>query len=164
MQTFLPYSDFKRSVECLDNKRLGKQRVEAFQIIKVIIGERTSGGFVNHPIMKMWKGYSNALMLYKNLCIEEWIKRGFNNNMEISNIEGKEDITMPLWLGDERLHSSHRANLLRKDYQFYSKYDWKEKDMNYEFIDYYWCNEYWSNKGDTIKSQKFKKIYKMKKN
>ena len=32
MQTFLPYADFKRSAESLDNKRLGKQRVEAMQI------------------------------------------------------------------------------------------------------------------------------------
>ena len=27
MQTFMPYSDIKKSVECLDYKRLGKQRV-----------------------------------------------------------------------------------------------------------------------------------------
>lgn len=140
MQTFLPYSDFKKSVKCLDDKRLGKQRVEAYQIIKVITDERTSGGFINHPIMKMWKDYSNALTLYKNLCIEEWISRGFNNNMEINIIT--ENIVMPVWLGNEKLHSSHRANLLRKDYDFYSRYNWKEKDMNYKFINYYWCNEY----------------------
>lgn len=93
--------------------------------------------------MKMWKGYSNALLLYKNLCIKEWVKRGFNNNMEISDIK-EAIIVMPPWLGDERLHSSHRANLLRKDYNFYSKYNWKEKYINYELIDYFWCNDYWN--------------------
>jgi len=33
MQTFLPYPDLRDSVACLDNKRLGKQRVEAMQIL-----------------------------------------------------------------------------------------------------------------------------------
>jgi hypothetical protein len=32
MQTFLPYPDFRESLESLDNKRLGKQRVEALQL------------------------------------------------------------------------------------------------------------------------------------
>lgn len=32
MNTFLPYADFQKSAQCLDNKRLGKQRVEAWQI------------------------------------------------------------------------------------------------------------------------------------
>ena len=34
MQTFLPYPDFARSARCLDNRRLGKQRVESYQILR----------------------------------------------------------------------------------------------------------------------------------
>lgn len=34
MQTFLPYPDFARSAACLDRQRLGKQRLEAFQILQ----------------------------------------------------------------------------------------------------------------------------------
>lgn len=37
MNTFLPSPDFKRSAEILDDKRLGKQRVEAMQILKINI-------------------------------------------------------------------------------------------------------------------------------
>ena len=37
---------------------------------------------------------------------------------------------MPHWLGDEAFHSSHRANLLRKDYKFYSQYEWEEDSSN----------------------------------
>ena len=33
MQTFLPYPDFKKSLQTLDYRRLGKQRIEAYQII-----------------------------------------------------------------------------------------------------------------------------------
>ena len=35
MQTFLPYSSFTESAKILDWRRLGKQRVEGMQIIKV---------------------------------------------------------------------------------------------------------------------------------
>ena len=52
MQTFLPYADFKKSAQCLDYKRLGKQRVEAFQVYKIVSGQRTTGGWINHPIVK----------------------------------------------------------------------------------------------------------------
>ena len=44
MQTFLPYKSFERSVQVLDNKRLGKQRVEAFQILNVLQNNPTKSG------------------------------------------------------------------------------------------------------------------------
>jgi hypothetical protein len=33
---------------------------------------------------------------------------------------------MPFWINDERLFSSHRSNLLRKDQEWYGKFGWKE--------------------------------------
>lgn len=36
MQTFLPYPDFNESARVLDDKRLGKQRVECLQILNVL--------------------------------------------------------------------------------------------------------------------------------
>lgn len=36
MQTFLPYPNFVESAKCLDDKRLGKQRVECLQILNVL--------------------------------------------------------------------------------------------------------------------------------
>ena len=75
MQTFLPYKSFKNSLQSLDWRRLGKQRVEAHQILNVLLGRTTTKGWVNHPITKMWKGYEPSLQLYFNLCVEEWINR-----------------------------------------------------------------------------------------
>lgn len=40
MQTFLPYADYEQSAAVLDQKRLGKQRVETLQIMQVLLGER----------------------------------------------------------------------------------------------------------------------------
>lgn len=36
MQTFLPYPDFKKSAQCLDYQRLGKQRLECKQILQTL--------------------------------------------------------------------------------------------------------------------------------
>lgn len=37
MQTFLPYPDFCGTALVLDRKRLGKQRVEALQVLRGLI-------------------------------------------------------------------------------------------------------------------------------
>ncbi len=123
MQTFLPYSDFDESVACLDYRRLGKQRVEAYQILRTLRNKKS--GWKNHPAVLMWKGYESALSLYMNKCIIEWKRRGYNNTMKLCQITEK--VKYPKWIGKEKFHASHRSNLLRKDSVFYSQYGWKEK-------------------------------------
>ena len=128
MQTFLPYSDFIESAKILDNKRLGKQRVEAFQILKALRGDYSkTGAWENHPATRMWRGYSPSLTIYMNICIQEWCRRGFNNTMKKINIKNNRIISPP-WLGDPDFHASHRSNLLRKDPEFYGQYDWSESN------------------------------------
>ncbi len=125
MQTFLPYPNLKKSLKCLDSQRLGKQRVEAFQILNILLNRTEKKGWKNHPAVKMWAGYENALKLYFNKAVKLWISRGYKNNMKLEIIEGK--IRFPEWFGNEKFHSSHKSNLLRKDNEFYSKFKWKEK-------------------------------------
>jgi hypothetical protein len=36
------------------------------------------------------------------------------------------DLVLPPWWGDERLHASHRSNLLRKDPAHYGRFGWAE--------------------------------------
>ena len=126
MQTFLPHSNFQQTAEMLDWRRLGKQRVEGMQIINTILNPKQKG-WQKHPIVIMWTPYVQALMLYTNTIINEWIKRGYNNNMKLYEFSS---IEMPHWLGDEAFHSSHRANLLRKDYEHYSQFGWEENPEN----------------------------------
>jgi len=128
MQTFLPYPSFTKTFKTLDYRRLGKQRVEAKQILNVLLDRTTTKGWRNHPIVRMWQGYEPALQLYHNLCINEWINQGYNNNMELEEIT--EPIIFPHWLGNKSFHSSHRANLLRKDLEYYSQFDWIENPIN----------------------------------
>jgi len=128
MQTFLPYPSMGKSVRSLDYRRLGKQRVEAFQILNALAGK--SKGWTNHPATRMWRGYEAALGWYKDLCIEEWIRRGYKNTMQTESYVGA--IVMPEWLGREDIHASHRSNLLRKDPDFYGVLGWDEPhDLEY---------------------------------
>jgi hypothetical protein len=84
MQTFLPYSSFMKSARVLDNKRLGKQRVECLQILQTLQKKKENPNakiaWANHPIVKMWEGYEDALFYYHNRIILEWKVRGFKDN------------------------------------------------------------------------------------
>ena len=127
MQTFLPYSDFQESLSCLDDKRLGKQRVEAMQIINILTGKNPTAAWKNHPAVRMWKGYEYALKHYHNLAVEEWVRRGKNNTMKLYGVTPS-IVETPSWVFDPRLLISHRCNLLRKDFDYYvqkfgDKYD-----------------------------------------
>lgn len=128
MQTFLPYSDFKKSTSVLDWKRLGKQRSEAKQILTVI---KNGGSWRNHPAVLMWVGHEESLKLYLKTMIEEWVDRGYNNTMDIPIISS-ENIIHPEWLGNELIHLSHRSKLLQKNKDFYSKF------WDVPYIPYLW--------------------------
>ena len=131
MQTFLPYADFARSAQVLDNARLGKQRSEALTILRIVDQRTEKRGWRKHPAVLMWQRYAEALKLYMNTCIEEWTARGFKNNIPLEKIDQRK-LVFPWWLGRKELHASHRANLLRKDSDFYGKYGWSEDpQMNY---------------------------------
>ena len=136
MQTFLPYWDFTLTAKCLDYKRLGKQRVEAWQIYQIVSGRRTTGGWINHPAVKMWKGYPDYLAKYYNEMLREWIYRGYNNTMKPISLSDS-GLIQPSWFGDDQLRYSHRSNLLRKDYDFYKQYNWSIPSD----LAYYWPEE-----------------------
>jgi len=133
MQTFLPYQDFTKSAECLDYKRLGKQRVEAFQILNAIEKKKTEVkvSWGNHPAVLMWEGYEEALKEYTNVMITTWVNKGYNNSMQLYIFSN--NIIYPPWLGNKEFHASHRSNLLRKDKLFYSQFKWTEPD-NLEYV------------------------------
>lgn len=128
MQTFLPYPDFRTSLDCLDNKRLGKQRVEAMQLINALEKRQADPNgkpppWFNHPAAQMWLGSIPALKLYHDISIRVWKDRGFKNTMkEYDEYCGQ----FPWWIGNPAFHASHRSNLLRKDPVHYGQFGWTE--------------------------------------
>jgi hypothetical protein len=135
MNTFLPYRSFEESARSLDNKRLGKQRVEVLQLLRAIL-DPNAKGWRNHPCSIMWRGYENSLIRYGVAVCDEWIGRGFKDTCR-EKIQAWEPLARsdddPPWLGDEALHASHRANLLRKDPEYYGRHGWKE-DPTMEYV------------------------------
>ena len=125
MQTFLPYRDFEKSARALDYRRLGKQRVEAWQIYQAI--KDPSYGWQNHPAVKMWRGYENALLYYGMWICLIWRVRGYKDTLydkfvsEMLKQAKPFKITYPPWLGKRSFHISHRSNLLRKDKKYYAQ-------------------------------------------
>ena len=136
MQTFLPYADFKRSAEVLDYRRLGKQRVETWQLIRAINGE--TRGWRNHPAAIMWRDHVPALAVYGATMCQEWIRRGYNDSMLprfeeiISGAPGIQEL--PSWLGNKNFHLSHQSNLLRKFPEHY-RLHWPDVD---DALPYVW--------------------------
>ena len=145
MQTFLPYPDFAQSMEVLDNKRLGKQRVECIQILQALLGLKVVNGevckfkpkgWLNHPATRMWRGYEGALATYALEACDEWRKRGFKDTCEdkIILLTSELPVVYPPWLGNNLIYESHRSNLLRKDPEHYSQFGWTEPSN----LPYYW--------------------------
>ena len=85
MQTFVPFADFEQSARSLDDRRLGKQRVETIQIVRAL----TVPGYAwaSHPAVLMWKGYEEGLGRYGLTCCEVWIERGFGDTCAATIVE-----------------------------------------------------------------------------
>jgi hypothetical protein len=129
MQTFLPVADFDESARLLDSPRLGKQRVETLQVLRAL--ELPDYGWVSHPVVRMWRGRTAALVVYGRAMVREWRSRGFADSTDTLIAEFAPETAaatqdelaaarlLPSWVGVEELHRSHRSNLLAKDPGFY---------------------------------------------
>jgi hypothetical protein len=128
MQTFLPYSDFSKTAKCLDMKRLGKMRVEGMQILMTLTGLNKTNAWINHPAVKMWRGYELALAEYVYALCDEWTGKGYKDTCKekvkniIKTYHSDKPLIMPHWMGSEDFHEAHRSNLLRKNENWYINY------------------------------------------
>jgi hypothetical protein len=112
----------------LDDRRLGKQRVETFQALRALTWPQY--GWKHHPVVRMWRGFVPALVSYGLVCVDEWRARGradatraalleFTGGWEPDWDELHEAGSVPPWVGDEALHLSHRSALVRKEPEHY---------------------------------------------
>jgi IS30 family transposase len=74
IQTFLPYPDFRASALVLDCRRLGKQRVEALQVLRGLVVP--GYGWRRHPAVLMWAGYEEALVRCGLEVCKLWREKG----------------------------------------------------------------------------------------
>ena len=128
MQTFLPYPDFTATAAVLDVRRLGKQRVEALQVLRAMTVP--DYGWRHHPAARMWAGYDEALVRYGLEMCAAWTAGGRADTVAATLVADLGRVArtqpelaaageLPPWLGWEPLHRSHRSALLRKDPAYY---------------------------------------------
>ncbi len=117
VNTFILHPNLWVNSKLIDNTRLGKQRVEAMQILNTLQGSEKQG-WCNHPAVKMWRGYEEFLKCYINSIITEWVNRGFDNNYPL--IETINNPSKPWWWNKQAIHFTHQANLYLKMPHFYA--------------------------------------------
>ena len=84
MQVFSMHYDYHQTAKELDYRRLGKQRVESWQILNTIQKKKnglTKAAWINHPCIKIWYDCELALVNYSIAICEEWIRRGYKDTM-----------------------------------------------------------------------------------
>ncbi|GAC1402959.1 MAG: MSMEG_6728 family protein [Mycobacterium sp.] len=129
MQTFLPYSGFRETARVLDKRRLGKQRVEAIQVLRALTV--ADYGWRHHPAASMWAGYEEALVRYGLDICSVWCELGNADTCAttlVADLAGATGLAVPRaqsdlaaagelppWLGDPAFHCSHQSALVRKD-------------------------------------------------
>lgn len=134
MQTFLPYASFQKSAKELDSKRLNKQILECYQILKVLSSDDPKAAWRNHPAVKMWRDHEFALWNYVQAMIVEADDRGIKTDKNLSNLlelrKEKADqwgSKNPEWMSDSVLMNyvttTHKANLFLKDQVLYPQFE-----------------------------------------
>lgn len=131
--TYLPYPDFQRSVNVLDDELLDEQRLGSVRLLEALLFGCDEGEW--RPSADMWRGFEVCLFHLQLALYAEWRDRGFDDDWVLGhsgavmveggmgqyvtrNADGKLIVSIPPredppWLGDQRLHRSHRAALVR---------------------------------------------------
>lgn len=146
MQTFVPFPDLAMSAQVLDSKRLNKQLLEGRQIYGILTSGKRTGAWVNHPAVKMWRNYDNALYAYLEAVKDECVVRGIQTQKNWDaitelhewNWNRGSNTVMPPWWNDERVHESHRNNLYVKDAEYYSQFSTANRIACCDKCNYFW--------------------------
>lgn len=126
MQTFMPFPTFRDSLLCLDDQRLGKQRVEGLQILNTLSGR--SEGWRAHPAVRMWRGAIPALIEYTLTACELWVARGFADTTadKIYDLHSDDILNSPIhipsWCRNPLVLDSHKAMLYHKNPVYYAQF------------------------------------------
>ena len=141
-------------MEALDNRRLNKQILEAYQILNVLSGQSESGAWRNHPAVLMWKGAEAELYRYAMVAIGVADMRGIKTDKNLANIKAlaKKCGAMwgdgiPAWRKDSftmnKVITTHKVNLYRKDPEHYAEFA-KFEDSIYNIPCCDRCKYYWA--------------------
>ena len=90
---------------------------------------------------EMWVPHAEFLKKYFNLCVLEWVERGYVNNMPFEEVKDENDI--PTFWGDENSHATHCANLFTKRCHLLRKVWMARETQKWIFVDSEMVKEDW---------------------
>lgn len=136
MQVFICDMSMEKSAAILDDKRLNKQIVEAFQIVEDRLPT------LNHPAYLFWKNHKPELRMYMTFLCEEYTKR-FGREHKCSSVCLSPETKDFSFIRDfDIVFLSMKVNLLRKNYDWYSKFFYVNKSVDDYPDGYYWSIPY----------------------
>lgn len=142
MQIFIPFKEPLMVAKCLDKLRLNKQIVECRQIIDAIEGRKK--GWINHPVVKMYRPYKDWLLNY-SLCLAEYVKSEkyretdytsfFHSYRKAVHYSMEADKIRPPFIIDE-LCTQHKKRLYTKNPIHYKEFShFGESEENWYVVD-----------------------------
>lgn len=149
MKTFLTHIGYNKSLQQLDDHRLGAQRVDARKLLMILGGH--SNGYEQHPSIQMWRGWELSLCMYGAAACYQW-RLVRNNECDLyawfadqANWWQRNGISekyapfhdaqepFPPWCKDLDLMRSHRSNLIRMAPLYYS-HKWPNTPENMPYL------------------------------
>lgn len=119
IEIYLPYEDFQKSLECMDVRTLGNQRIESFQLIKTLVWDEPKTSY-SSPVEELWKNHTIALVKYYNMSVDLWKEKGFKNTFpKITNFKFPEEISLPECIGNSNFHRAYQIQLLKENRKHY---------------------------------------------
>lgn len=133
MQTFItstaddPQRAIVETFDMLDQSRLGKQRVEAYQIL-LAFEEHTKKSptkythWLSSPAVRMWEGHLPALTVYGAINCMRWRKLGHDDTLlgqfqlrrRVYLANDPDAVVWPWWFGHPAMVRTHQAKLYYK--------------------------------------------------
>lgn len=138
--TLLPFPNFKKTAAALDDDTLSKQRCDILRLLHHLVG-KDAYGTAPPPasLCAMWRGNEYWLAMFGLACCSEWRQRGKADsilNVFRVFVSAAPEVPPPHWLGDKKLHDSHKSALIRRNNRYYRmRFRWETIPDN---IPIYW--------------------------
>jgi len=132
--TFVPYPDLALSLGILVKEHVAKQREDAWKLYNTLKTKKK--GWDQLKICRMWEGYLPCLAWYYNVahanCNRRMVPVGSHKPIDTSAMI----INFPSWFGNQKLHQSHRSNLVA----LYDEYEtlWFGAARTPKNLPFYW--------------------------
>jgi len=140
MQSWILDHNFYVSASMLDRNRLQANIYENIHGIASLLGINNQlvnqkRSVANHPNIKRWSGYLGYYFHYICVHIDEWVSRGYKNDINKRNMDiifnhrntqilievYRSEYTIPNWITDD-LIKEHKQILYKKDPEYYKQF------------------------------------------